>query len=67
MNTHSVKVKSSCRTLKKKMPIGETSVLSMITVCPSQYSIGRARLGNTATVRKHLTPSIPSPGGAGVV
>ena len=67
VNTHSVKVKSSCRTLKKKMPIGETSVLSMITVCPSQYSIGRARLGNTATVRKHLTPSIPSPGGAGVV
>lgn len=67
MNTQSVKVKSSCRTLKKKKAYGETSVLSMITVFPSQYSIERARLGNTATVRKHLTPSIPSPGGAGGV
>ena len=31
VNTHSVNVKSGCRTLKKK-PTGETSVLSMYTV-----------------------------------
>lgn len=66
VNTHSVNVKSGCRTLKKKKAY-RWNISAFHVYGTSQYFVEGTRLGNVATVRKHLMPWIPSSGGAGMV